>query len=185
MNSFSQTVFLCMFQVDSGVECLEEISSIVSESDVSSFEIQHSGLVKQLLLYLTSNSERDTISRDERIKRFLHVFFGCPVGHTVKLCDFYTWKNTYSFLSLTFWLFIQILLIITISWTTGTAYPKASLTQKCIEIFYAFLYTVNSSIYCIHVQREREQGSSLGFLSVLHFCLSAECIWHINWAICL
>ncbi|XP_016371300.1 E3 ubiquitin-protein ligase TRIP12 isoform X4 [Sinocyclocheilus rhinocerous] len=66
-------------QVDSGVECLEEISSIVSESDVSSFEIQHSGLVKQLLLYLTSNSERDTISRDERIKRFLHVFFGCPI----------------------------------------------------------------------------------------------------------
>lgn len=66
-------------QVDSGVECLEEISSIVSESDVSSFEIQHSGLVKQLLLYLTSNSERDTVSRDERIKRFLHVFFGCPI----------------------------------------------------------------------------------------------------------
>ncbi|XP_051952597.1 E3 ubiquitin-protein ligase TRIP12 isoform X2 [Xyrauchen texanus] len=66
-------------QVDSGVECLEEISSIVSESDVSSFEIQHSGLVKQLLLYLTSNSERDNISRDDRIKRFLHVFFGCPI----------------------------------------------------------------------------------------------------------
>ncbi|XP_067275575.1 E3 ubiquitin-protein ligase TRIP12 isoform X4 [Pseudorasbora parva] len=66
-------------QVDSGVECLEEISSIVSESDVSSFEIQHSGLVKQMLLYLTSNSERDTVSRDERIKRFLHVFFGCPI----------------------------------------------------------------------------------------------------------
>ncbi|TRY93874.1 hypothetical protein DNTS_023784 [Danionella cerebrum] len=66
-------------QIDSGVECLEEISSIVSESDVSSFEIQHSGLVKQLLLFLTSNSERDTISRDERIKRFLHVFFGCPI----------------------------------------------------------------------------------------------------------
>ncbi len=82
MYSSSQTVFLCMFQVDSGVECLEEISSIVSESDVSSFEIQHSGLVKQLLLYLTSNSERDTISRDERIKRFLHVFFDCPVSHT-------------------------------------------------------------------------------------------------------
>ncbi|KAA0714672.1 E3 ubiquitin-protein ligase TRIP12 [Triplophysa tibetana] len=66
-------------QVDSGAECLEEISNIVSESDVSSFEIQHSGLVKQLLLYLTSNSERSTISRDERIKRFLHVFFGCPI----------------------------------------------------------------------------------------------------------
>ncbi|KAM3874791.1 LOW QUALITY PROTEIN: E3 ubiquitin-protein ligase TRIP12 [Diretmus argenteus] len=66
-------------QVDGGVECLVEISSIVSESDVSSFEIQHSGLVKQLLLYLTSNTDRDLVSRDVRLKRFLHVFFGCPV----------------------------------------------------------------------------------------------------------
>ncbi|XP_065121190.1 E3 ubiquitin-protein ligase TRIP12 isoform X3 [Paramisgurnus dabryanus] len=66
-------------QVDRGVECLEEISSIVSESDVSSFEIQHSGLVKQMLLYLTSNSDRDAVSRDVRIKRFLNVFFGCPI----------------------------------------------------------------------------------------------------------
>lgn len=61
------------------MECLVEISSIVSESDVSSFEIQHSGLVKQLLLYLTSNTDRDLLSRDVRLKRFLHVFTGCPV----------------------------------------------------------------------------------------------------------
>ncbi|XP_066540723.1 E3 ubiquitin-protein ligase TRIP12 isoform X4 [Hoplias malabaricus] len=66
-------------QVDGGVECLVEICSIVSESDVSSFEIQHSGLVKQLLLYLTSNSERAAVSRENRIKRFLHIFYGCPM----------------------------------------------------------------------------------------------------------
>uniref|UniRef100_A0A4W6EHC2 E3 ubiquitin-protein ligase n=1 Tax=Lates calcarifer TaxID=8187 RepID=A0A4W6EHC2_LATCA len=66
-------------QVDGGMECLLEISSIVSESDVSSFEIQHSGLVKQLLVYLTSNTDRDLLSRDVRLKRFLHVFAGCPV----------------------------------------------------------------------------------------------------------
>ncbi|XP_072248760.1 E3 ubiquitin-protein ligase TRIP12 isoform X12 [Leuresthes tenuis] len=66
-------------QLDGGLECLVEISSIVSESDVSSFEIQHSGLVKQLLIYLTSNSDRDLLSRDVRLKRFLHVFSGCPV----------------------------------------------------------------------------------------------------------
>ncbi|XP_075871051.1 E3 ubiquitin-protein ligase TRIP12 isoform X2 [Nelusetta ayraudi] len=66
-------------QVDGGMECLVEISSIVSESDVSSFEIQHSGLVKQLLLYLTSNTDRDLLSRDVRLKRFLHVFASCPV----------------------------------------------------------------------------------------------------------
>ncbi|KAK0138707.1 E3 ubiquitin-protein ligase TRIP12 [Merluccius polli] len=66
-------------QVDGGVECLVEISGIVSESDVSSFEIQHSGLVKQLLLYLTSNTDRDVVGRDVRLKRFLNVFFGCPL----------------------------------------------------------------------------------------------------------
>ncbi|XP_069831692.1 E3 ubiquitin-protein ligase TRIP12 isoform X3 [Dendropsophus ebraccatus] len=66
-------------QVDGGVECLVEIRSIVSESDVSSFEIQHSGFVKQLLLYLTSKSEKDVVSRDIRLKRFLHVFFGSPL----------------------------------------------------------------------------------------------------------
>ncbi|XP_032367880.1 E3 ubiquitin-protein ligase TRIP12 isoform X6 [Etheostoma spectabile] len=66
-------------QVDGGMECLVEISNIVSESDVSSFEIQHSGLVKQLLVYLTSNTDRDLLSRDVRLKRFLHVFAGCPV----------------------------------------------------------------------------------------------------------
>ncbi|XP_075426312.1 E3 ubiquitin-protein ligase TRIP12 isoform X2 [Ascaphus truei] len=66
-------------QVDGGVECLVEICSIVSESDVSSFEIQHSGFVKQLLLYLTSKSEKDIVSRDIRLKRFLHVFFDSPL----------------------------------------------------------------------------------------------------------
>ncbi|XP_075572272.1 E3 ubiquitin-protein ligase TRIP12 isoform X3 [Pelecanus crispus] len=66
-------------QVDGGIECLVEIRSIVSESDVSSFEIQHSGFVKQLLLYLTSKSEKDAVSRDIRLKRFLHVFFSSPL----------------------------------------------------------------------------------------------------------
>uniref|UniRef100_A0A670JXQ9 E3 ubiquitin-protein ligase n=1 Tax=Podarcis muralis TaxID=64176 RepID=A0A670JXQ9_PODMU len=66
-------------QVDGGVECLVEIRSIVSESDVSSFEIQHSGFMKQLLLYLTSKSEKDAVCRDVRLKRFLHVFFSSPL----------------------------------------------------------------------------------------------------------
>uniref|UniRef100_A0A7M4E849 E3 ubiquitin-protein ligase n=1 Tax=Crocodylus porosus TaxID=8502 RepID=A0A7M4E849_CROPO len=66
-------------QVDGGTECLVEIRSIVSESDVSSFEIQHSGFVKQLLLYLTSKSEKDAVSREIRLKRFLHVFFSSPL----------------------------------------------------------------------------------------------------------
>lgn len=69
--------------MDGGTECLVEIRSIVSESDVSSFEIQHSGFVKQLLLYLTSKSEKDAVSRDIRLKRFLHVFFSSPVSFLV------------------------------------------------------------------------------------------------------
>lgn len=72
-------IIWCISQVDGGMECLVEISSIVSESDVSSFEIQHSGLVKQLLVYLTANTDRELLSRDVRLKRFLHVFGGCPV----------------------------------------------------------------------------------------------------------
>ncbi|XP_040838793.1 E3 ubiquitin-protein ligase TRIP12 isoform X9 [Ochotona curzoniae] len=70
---------LLNLQVDGGAECLVEIRSIVSESDVSSFEIQHSGFVKQLLLYLTSKNEKDAVSREIRLKRFLHVFFSSPL----------------------------------------------------------------------------------------------------------
>lgn len=76
-------------QVDGGLECLVEISSIVSESDVSSFEIQHSGLVKQLLVYLTSSTDRDLLSRDVRLKRFLRVFAGCPVSDLELVFTFY------------------------------------------------------------------------------------------------
>ncbi|XP_048460439.1 E3 ubiquitin-protein ligase TRIP12 [Rhincodon typus] len=68
-------------QVDGGIECLLDIRSIVSESDVSSFEIQHSGFVKQLLLYLTSRSDKDLVNRNVRLRRFLHVFYGCPVSN--------------------------------------------------------------------------------------------------------
>ena len=67
-------------QLDGGLECLLEICSIVCHSDASSFEIQHSGLVRQLLLYLTSDCERHAVPRHARLRRFLHVFFGCPVS---------------------------------------------------------------------------------------------------------
>lgn len=80
-------------QVDGGLQCLLEISTIVSESDVSSFEIQHSGLVKQLLVYLTSNSDRDLLSRDVRLKRFLHVFASCPVRGGASRLDVRTGRS--------------------------------------------------------------------------------------------
>ncbi|XP_066267756.1 E3 ubiquitin-protein ligase TRIP12-like isoform X2 [Branchiostoma lanceolatum] len=63
---------------DRGIDCLVDISRIVTDSDVSPFEIQHSGLVKSLLAYLTSQSENDAVTRIVRLKRFLHVFLDCP-----------------------------------------------------------------------------------------------------------
>lgn len=85
--------------MDGGVECLVEIRSIVSESDVSSFEIQHSGFMKQLLLYLTSKSEKDVVSRDVRLKRFLHVFFSSPVStlQSSVLWGHFIWCNLKAF----------------------------------------------------------------------------------------
>ncbi|XP_041350022.1 E3 ubiquitin-protein ligase TRIP12-like isoform X2 [Gigantopelta aegis] len=66
---------------DHGIEVLKEISSIMHESDVSPFEIIHSGLVKKMLQYLTTTS--GAVHRDLRIRRFLHVFLNCPEPHVV------------------------------------------------------------------------------------------------------
>ncbi|KAK4005152.1 hypothetical protein OUZ56_006875 [Daphnia magna] len=51
-------------------ETLEQIRAIVADSDVSSFEILHSGLVQSLLKYLTA----DGIDRDDRLRLFLQEF---------------------------------------------------------------------------------------------------------------
>lgn len=50
----------------------------MEESDVSPFEIIHSGLIGNLLQYLTSQT--GVPDRDLRIRRFLHVFLKCPVS---------------------------------------------------------------------------------------------------------
>ncbi|KFO21893.1 Putative E3 ubiquitin-protein ligase TRIP12 [Fukomys damarensis] len=77
-------------QVDGGAECLVEIRSIVSESDVSSFEIQHSGFVKQLLLYLTSKSEKDALPGEEPLGRVE------PVGNAPLLALVHKMNNCLS-----------------------------------------------------------------------------------------
>lgn len=61
---------------DNGIQALQEICDIMRSSDVSPFEVIHSGLVTKLLQYLTANS--GIVIRDERIRRFLHVFLNCP-----------------------------------------------------------------------------------------------------------
>lgn len=65
-----------LVEEDCGIECLKEIANIMKDSDVSPFEIIHSGLVQKLLQYLTSTT--GDVPRDVRIRRFLHIFLNCP-----------------------------------------------------------------------------------------------------------
>ena len=62
---------------NSDTESLRDIAEIMSDSDVSPFEIIHSGLVEKLLTYITVS---DPQLRDLRLRKFLHVFLGCPVS---------------------------------------------------------------------------------------------------------
>ena len=71
-----------MLQEDA-VQCMEEISNIMRDSDVSPFEIIHSGLVGQLLSYLVESTEADT--KDDQLRHFLHVFLNCPVSSYLKI----------------------------------------------------------------------------------------------------
>ncbi|ELU17507.1 hypothetical protein CAPTEDRAFT_164474 [Capitella teleta] len=58
------------------VDCLYTVAAILSGSDVSPFEIIHSGLVGHLLSYLTSppHGSADQV----HLRSFLHVFLRCP-----------------------------------------------------------------------------------------------------------
>ena len=68
------------------VACLREISSIISDSDVSSFEIIHSGLISKLISYIASPSltHDQSSCRNDRLRVFLHVFANCPVSCLVR-----------------------------------------------------------------------------------------------------
>lgn len=58
---------------------LEDIKSLILSSDISPFELIHSGIVHCLATFLTqedNDSSGTTISRNERIRMFLAVFMG-------------------------------------------------------------------------------------------------------------
>ncbi|CAL8126786.1 unnamed protein product [Orchesella dallaii] len=59
-------------------EALRELRSVVVESDISSFEVNHSGLIGALLGFLTDN-EGHALCREERLRWFIHVFSDCPL----------------------------------------------------------------------------------------------------------
>jgi len=63
-----------------GERCLREILSVILENDISPFEVTQSGLVRSLLAYLTKPQleGHEEVSREGRVRTFLHVFLGCP-----------------------------------------------------------------------------------------------------------
>ncbi|KAG8184831.1 hypothetical protein JTE90_004928 [Oedothorax gibbosus] len=68
---------------DCGLQSLLEIREVVTQNDISSFELIHSGLVKKLESYLTTvqsdSSPFVAKSLNDRLRTFLHVFVGSPL----------------------------------------------------------------------------------------------------------
>nr|XP_024215138.1 E3 ubiquitin-protein ligase TRIP12 isoform X1 [Halyomorpha halys]XP_024215139.1 E3 ubiquitin-protein ligase TRIP12 isoform X1 [Halyomorpha halys] len=60
------------------MNALIELRDTVMGCDISPFEVNHSGLVKALLDYLTLKSE----NREQRIRTFLHVFANFPLENS-------------------------------------------------------------------------------------------------------
>nr|CAD7427678.1 unnamed protein product [Timema monikensis] len=75
LSRLTQVIHKLQAQSSESLSALEELRSIVIESDISPFEVNHSGLIRAVLQYLT---HLDT-SRDQRLRAFLHVFAGLPV----------------------------------------------------------------------------------------------------------
>lgn len=59
------------------IDALRELRNILIESDISPFEVNHSGLIKAMLSYLASHE--GIIEREQRLRNFLHIFAGCPL----------------------------------------------------------------------------------------------------------
>lgn len=65
------------------LEALLELKTILLESDISPFEVNHSGLIKAMLNFMTS--EEGIVERDARLRAFMHVFAGLPLEPMVKV----------------------------------------------------------------------------------------------------
>uniref|UniRef100_A0A182NQL1 E3 ubiquitin-protein ligase n=1 Tax=Anopheles dirus TaxID=7168 RepID=A0A182NQL1_9DIPT len=57
---------------------LQELRDILMESDISPFEVNHSGLIRAMLNYM-ANDENPLVERATRLRMFLHVFAGLPL----------------------------------------------------------------------------------------------------------
>jgi E3 ubiquitin-protein ligase TRIP12 len=59
-------------------DALKELRTVLVESDISSFEINHSGLIAALLGFLVDESGY-TSGREQRLRSFINTFADCPV----------------------------------------------------------------------------------------------------------
>lgn len=62
---------------DTCLMALEELRNILLESDISPFEVNHSGLIRAMLNYMTN--ENGNVSRNDRLRSFLYVFANLPL----------------------------------------------------------------------------------------------------------
>lgn len=62
---------------DDCVSALRELHDILIESDISPFEVNHSGLIKAMLNFMAVRS--GLVKRDDRLRAFLHIFAGLPL----------------------------------------------------------------------------------------------------------
>uniref|UniRef100_A0A182VVU2 E3 ubiquitin-protein ligase n=1 Tax=Anopheles minimus TaxID=112268 RepID=A0A182VVU2_9DIPT len=60
------------------LNALKELRDILMESDISPFEVNHSGLIRAMLNYM-ANDENPLVERATRLRMFLHVFAGLPL----------------------------------------------------------------------------------------------------------
>ena len=65
------------------LDALLELKTILLESDISPFEVNHSGLIKAMLNFMTA--EEGIVERDARLRAFMHVFAGLPLEPMVKV----------------------------------------------------------------------------------------------------
>lgn len=72
-----------------------DLRNILIESDISPFEVNHSGLIKALINFMTL--EEGKVNRDERLKIFLHVFTGLPlrIQNVTSVRELQDWNPMY------------------------------------------------------------------------------------------
>ncbi|XP_026293450.2 E3 ubiquitin-protein ligase TRIP12 [Frankliniella occidentalis] len=85
LTRLTQAIHKLNHQRDESLSALSELRGILLESDVSPFEVNHSGLIKALLQYLADETATTTgatvlhFDHAQRLRCFLHVFAGCPL----------------------------------------------------------------------------------------------------------